>query len=72
MQDVVKMIYVDDQVKQYILNLVRSTRDPAAFKMKTLEPLIEYGASPRASIYLGLGAVQWRSCRDADTSLPKT
>ena len=56
MQDVVKMIYIDDQVKQYILNLVRSTRDPAAFKMKTLQPLIEYGASPRASIYLGLGA----------------
>jgi MoxR-like ATPase len=56
MQDVVKMIYIDDQVKQYVLNLVRSTRDPAAFKMKTLQPLIEYGASPRASIYLGLGA----------------
>jgi MoxR-like ATPase len=56
MQDVVKMIYIDDQVKQYILNLARSTRDPAAFKMKTLQPLIEYGASPRASIYLGLGA----------------
>ncbi len=56
MQEVVKMIYIDDQVKQYILNLARSTRDPAAFKMKTLQPLIEYGASPRASIYLGLGA----------------
>jgi len=56
MQDVVKMIYIDEQVKQYILNLARSTRDPAAFKMKTLQPLIEYGASPRASIYLGLGA----------------
>ncbi len=56
MQDVVKMIYIDDQIKQYILNLARSTRDPAAFKMKTLQPLIEYGASPRASIYLGLGA----------------
>ena len=56
MQDVVKMIYIDDQVKQYILNLVRSTRDPEAFGMKNLKPLIEYGASPRASIFLGLGA----------------
>jgi MoxR-like ATPase len=56
MQAVVKMIYIDDQVKQYILNLVRSTREPAAFGMKTLAPLIEYGASPRASIFLGLGA----------------
>jgi MoxR-like ATPase len=56
MQDVVKMIYIDDQVKQYILNISRSTRDPAGFGMKNLKPLIEYGASPRASIYLGLGA----------------
>jgi MoxR-like ATPase len=56
MQDVVKLIYIDDQVKQYILNLARSTRDPESFRMKNLKPLIEYGASPRASIYLGLGA----------------
>ena len=56
MQDVVKMIYVDEQIKHYILNLVRSTRDPAAAGMKDLVPLIEYGASPRASIYLGTGA----------------
>jgi MoxR-like ATPase len=56
MQDVVKMIYIDDQVKQYILNLVRSTRSPADFGMKQLQPLVEYGGSPRASIYLGLGS----------------
>ncbi|HEY4759438.1 MAG TPA: MoxR family ATPase [Thermoguttaceae bacterium] len=56
MQDVVKLIYIDDQVKQYILNLARSTRDPGASGMKNLKPLIEYGASPRASIYLGLGS----------------
>jgi MoxR-like ATPase len=43
-------------VKQYVLNLIRSTRDPASFGMKMLKPLIEYGASPRASIFLGLGA----------------
>jgi MoxR-like ATPase len=56
MQDVVKMIYIDDQIKRYILSLVRSTRDPASFGMKNLVPLIEYGASPRATIYLGVGA----------------
>jgi MoxR-like ATPase len=56
MQEVVKMIYIDDQVKEYILNLVRSTRDPESFGMKSLKPLIEYGASPRASIFLGVGA----------------
>jgi MoxR-like ATPase len=56
MQDVVQMIYVDEQVKNYILEVVRATRDPKAAGMPKLAPLIEYGASPRASIYLGLGA----------------
>ena len=56
MQDVVKMIYIDEQIKKYILDLVRATRDPAAAGMKDIAPLIEYGASPRASIYLGTGA----------------
>ncbi len=56
MQEVVKLIYVDDQVKNYILALVQATRDPARFGLQGLVPLIDYGASPRASIYLGLGA----------------
>jgi MoxR-like ATPase len=56
MQEVVRLVYVDDQVKEYILNLVRASRDPSAFQLAELAPLIDYGASPRASIYLGLGA----------------
>jgi len=56
MQDVVRMIYIDDQVKHYILDVVQCTRNPEAFGRKNLAPLIDYGASPRASIYLGLGA----------------
>ncbi len=56
MQEVVQMIYIDDQVKDYILALVRATRDPAAFRLQDLEPLIDFGASPRATIFLGTGA----------------
>ncbi len=56
MQEVVRLIYVDEQVKNYILNVVRATRDPAEFGLKDLAPLVDYGGSPRASIYLGLGA----------------
>ena len=56
MQEVVRLVYIDDQVKSYILDVVRATRKPDAFGMKELDALIEYGASPRASIYLGLGA----------------
>ena len=56
MQEVVQMIYIDDQIRDYIINLVRATRNPEAFGLKELQPLIEFGGSPRASIYLGVGA----------------
>ena len=56
MQDVVRMIYIDDQVKDYIVALVRATREPDAFKLSKLAPLIDFGASPRATIFLGVGA----------------
>ncbi|MEO0020282.1 MAG: MoxR family ATPase [candidate division WOR-3 bacterium] len=45
-------IYVDEKLKDYILNLVFATRFPKEHNLGDLEPLIRYGASPRASIYL--------------------
>ncbi len=56
MQDVVGMIYVDDQIKDYILSVIRATREPIAYKLDGLAPLIEFGASPRATVFLGTGA----------------
>jgi MoxR-like ATPase len=56
MQGLVRRIYIDDKVKDYVLNLVTATRDPGAFQLGDLKNLIEYGASPRASIYLCLAA----------------
>ncbi len=49
---IVRDIYVDDQVKEYILDLVMTTRYPQENGLSSLENLISYGASPRASIYL--------------------
>lgn len=54
-RDVVNQIYVDDKVKDYIVDLVWATREPAAYKLK-LDGMIRYGASPRATIYLTLAA----------------
>lgn len=45
-------VYVDDKLKDYILNLVFATRFPKEHGLDDLAPLIRYGASPRASIYL--------------------
>jgi MoxR-like ATPase len=51
----VDQIYLDDKIKEYIVNLVFATREPAVANLD-LAPLIEYGASPRATLYLTLAA----------------
>jgi MoxR-like ATPase len=45
-------VYVDGRIKEYVLDLVAATRQPAAAGLADLAPLIEYGASPRAAIFL--------------------
>jgi len=54
-RDVVNQIYVDDKVKDYIIEVVFATRDGAAYGLDT-GALVQYGASPRATIYLALAA----------------
>ena len=49
-------VYIDERVTAYIVDIVRATRDPAAAKLDDLKPLIETGASPRASIALAMAA----------------
>jgi MoxR-like ATPase len=53
---VVKQVYVDEKVKEYIVDVVFATREPQKHGLKDLAPLVEYGASPRASIALNLAA----------------
>ncbi|HEX9594501.1 MAG TPA: AAA family ATPase [bacterium] len=53
---VVREVYVDAKINDYILALVGASRNPAAAQLDDLAGLIEYGASPRASIYLNLAA----------------
>ncbi len=54
-REVVAQIYVDEKIKDYILNIVFATRAPDEYNLD-LKDLIAYGASPRASIYLNLAA----------------
>ncbi len=51
-QELVQKIYVDDRVMEYIVNVVFATRNPSAFKLSQLKPLIQYGVSPRATLGL--------------------
>lgn len=52
----VRKVYMDDKIEQYILDMVFTTRHPQDHGLAELKPLIEYGASPRASINLALAS----------------
>ena len=55
-RDMVRQVYLDEKVEQYILDIVFATRNPADYKLDKLKPLISYGASPRGSINLALAS----------------
>lgn len=55
-RQLLRSIYMDEQVEHYIIDLVNATRRPAAYQLPGLQPLISYGGSPRASINLALAA----------------
>lgn len=54
-RSVVNEIFVDDRVKDYVVDIVWATRDPKSFKLN-LDGMIRYGASPRATIFLTLAS----------------
>jgi MoxR-like ATPase len=55
-RSVLSQIYIDEKIRDYIINIVHATRDPKAYGLGELADFIEYGASPRASIYLNMAA----------------
>jgi MoxR-like ATPase len=54
-REVVRDVYIDEKVKNYIVDIVSATRNPALYGLN-LEEFIDFGASPRASIYLTMAA----------------
>ena len=56
---VVDSIHVDEKVRDYIVHVVFSSRDPQKYQLADLRPLIQFGASPRATINLTLAAKAW-------------
>ncbi len=55
-REVVKQVYMDEKIEQYIVDIVYATRTPKDYGLDELEPLIEFGGSPRASIALATTA----------------
>lgn len=54
LRDLVREVYLDEKIEQYIIDIVFATRTPKDYGMPEVEPLISFGASPRASINLAL------------------
>ncbi len=55
-REVASQIYIDDRVRDYIEHVVQATRRPRDYGLAELAPLVEYGASPRATLCLAAGA----------------
>ncbi len=55
-REIVREVYLDEKIENYITDIVFSSRFPADFRLKKFENMISYGASPRASINLALAS----------------
>ncbi len=55
-RETVDLIYLDDKIKDYIVDIVFATREPAKYGLPELENMVQFGASPRATIALTLAA----------------
>jgi MoxR-like ATPase len=55
-REAISELYMDQKVVDYIVDLVRATRDPASIGLNELRPLVAFGGSPRASIALAQAA----------------
>ena len=55
-RNIVREVYLDEKIERYIVDLVFATREPEAYGLGQLKPMIQFGGSPRASINLALAA----------------
>ncbi|MBO4513794.1 MAG: MoxR family ATPase [Victivallales bacterium] len=56
LRELVDMIFIDEKIESYIVDLVDATRNPEEYGLQEIRSLLRYGASPRATIYLTLAA----------------
>lgn len=55
-RNIVREVYLDEKIERYIVDIVFATREPEAYGLDQLKPMIQFGGSPRASINLALAA----------------
>ena len=67
---IVDQIHVDDKIRDYIVKIVFATRKPEDYQLD-LKHFIQYGASPRATIYLTIAAKAWALLQGRDYVIPE-
>jgi MoxR-like ATPase len=70
-RSVVKEVYLDEKIENYILDIVFATRQPEKFGLSKFKPLISYGASPRAGISLAMAAKSYAFIRRRGFVVPE-
>jgi len=70
-REVVKKIYMDEKIEQYIVDIVYATREPSSYNLHDIEPLIDFGGSPRASIALASAAKAYAFLRKRGYIIPE-
>jgi MoxR-like ATPase len=70
-RDVVKDVYMDEKIERYILDIVFATRYPEEYKLPVFKNMINYGGSPRASIYLAMAAKAYAFIRRRGYVIPE-
>lgn len=70
-QKIVRKIYIDSKIEDYIVDIVFATRDPEKYGMHNLKGILEFGASPRASISLAQAARAYAFLRGRGYVIPE-
>jgi MoxR-like ATPase len=70
LQAAVRQVEVNERLREYIIRMMEATREPTRYRLPDLAPLIEYGASPRAGVFLARGAQAYAFVQGRDYVLP--
>jgi len=70
-REVVREVYMDEKIENYILNIVFASRHPEKYGLPAFTNMISYGASPRASIYLSIAAKAFAFIRRRGYVIPE-
>ncbi len=71
LREAVLAVDVNDRIREYVVRLIEASREPSSFGLADLEPLVDFGASPRAAVFLARAAQAYAFVQGRDYVLPE-